>query len=249
MKIGLERLIKDMSKIIFGRLHSVLACVLLVLIQITIWGCSEEQSQYLLSQAQDAAAQRFVEQVVATPRCREIQKVGVLKIDNDTYGSMREALNRRLVNSKSWDVPLLQESGGMKKIMDVLGKVLERDEIYDPKTLTSFGRMIQARHVVNGKTTFRTGLRNALVDFKGQVLDLERGTILFSAVAAGTFRQPLETLDLALISMVAVLLCFVLGFLSRRSYFTREKAKQALFWVLSLVVWGLGVWWYYFSYI
>ena len=251
MKTAVGRLYtKDMTKTISYRQQAVLAWVLPILFQITLWGCSGSQDQLLLSLAKDDAAKKFAEQVVSAPRCREIRQISVMQIDNDRDNSVHEALNRRLVTLTSWDVAPLPASNIMNKILEVLGEILQRGEIYDPNTLTSLGKMMQARHVVNGKiTTFRIGPRSAWIDFKGQVLDLERGTILFSGVATGTFRRPLETLDLALILMITVLLCFVLGFLSRRSYFTREKAKQALFWVLSLVVWGLGVWWYYFSYI
>lgn len=209
-------------------------------------GCSFEDKSILYSRAADRAAEDFVKELKEEKRCSGINRIAVFGIEKDSGEFMRSALNSKLISDTKYQVLGVQGQKEMDKVMKAHGMMLKYQDRYDENTLIALGNLIHYRHAINGRlVALKRGPNAAKVDFRGQILDLESGDMIFEKPSTGCFHRKLGLSDWAVNIAVASGLFFLLFFLSRGNYFCGEPAKQIFLWFMVITMWGLAVFLYY----
>jgi TolB-like protein len=203
--------------------HKTIKWVIMVLAMLIPAGCIHP-GDVLLHRAARDAADRFVTQVMQNSRWDQVHQIGVFSIDNDTHGqAMRETLHSALIRHTRLTVVGMDEMAEKEKNLETLGRQLKYQKNYDAATLAAIGRMIGVKTLVTGRIIDQTHkFRSGNISFSGQVLDLEKGTILWAENVDGRYFEPLNAQEIAGGVFGGVLLLVALFWLSRVIFWDKE---------------------------
>ena len=215
-------------------------------------------NDYLMLKAGEAASRNFVSMIMKSGEKDKIKVLGVASIENDSKeGSIRDSLHNAFSEcSRNSNITMAGMDEMKEKIaaLGVLGMQLKYQKHYDAKSLVEIGRMISVQTIVTGRIIRkRVGLRSADISFQGNVLDLEKGEILFSRSADGKYVLPWTFSEMGIYAFLMVLVFSVMAGLSNMDYFygkdaaptTRRRIMQSV--LVILLIAGFIVYYFYFA--
>ncbi len=192
-------------------LYSICPALMLLL------SCTGNPDLFIQRAGQEISDQ-FVKSMMESHRKESIQRIGIFAIENDTdHFQVRESLYNALIQYSDSDVVGMDEMKEKTKMLETLGNQLQYRRSYDGKTLVNIGKHIGQKCILIGRLDIiRQGLRSATVNFQGQVLDLEKGVLLYGKGLESTYYKPMDRREVGQhILIVAFLLLILIPVMSR----------------------------------
>ena len=220
--------------------------LLLFFVQILFSGCVEEDVSVRISRVNDRTAEHFVKKLSSDKRFQEITRIAVLPILNDNSGLMRSALNKNLLDNTDCKVSAVVGQKEMDTIIKDHSFTMKYQDMYNKNSTNLLGKLIKNRHAINGKIiSLKLGKRNVRIEFRGQVIDLQEGLILFEGSARGRYSPNPNNLELIITIAISAVLLALVFFVSRGNIFVFSSENKMILWIGTLSIWILILFIYY----
>lgn len=188
-----------------------------------------QSGDVLIHKARQNASDIFISQMKDGGRAGRIRQIGVFSIEEDhANGSMRETLHNALIQQTNLDIVGMDEMAEKEKILETAGKILKYQRSYNADTLITMGEMTGLACMITGRIiSTGHGLRSADIHFQGQVLDLEKGTILWAGPVDGRYYEPVGKIEAGVdVLILLVILCLVIWASNTEFFWGKDYAES-----------------------
>jgi len=180
----------------------------------------------LLYKAGENTAGNFIQKIMASEKKERIKHLGIIAMEADSpEGFMRDSLHNAFSAVPGIIMVGMDEMKEKMAAIGVLGNQVKYQKYYDASSLVEIGRMTGVQTLVTGRIiSLRKGLRSVEISFQGQVLDLEKGEILFSGSADGNYYRPVSHAEIGMDALLLILMALVMAGLPYLDYFCGDES-------------------------
>ena len=168
--------------------------------------------EIFIRQAGQNASELFVKGMQTSHRKNSIERIGVFAINNDTKQlQIRQSLYNALIQYPKLDIVNMDEMEEKINSLVTIGKQLKYSKYYSEQTLIDIGKNIGQKCILIGSINIiHQGLRSATVSFHGQILDLEKGILLYGTETEGSYCKPISKAEIGISILIGIILIFIL---------------------------------------
>jgi hypothetical protein len=222
----------------------------ILLLAIFSAGCSNNMPE-LCKEVSEEAAASLILSMKQSPRYNKIKaldRIGILAIENDNpVLLLREQLTTALLQNTALEVLGVDDMKEKQAIWETQhNQQIRYSAHYNEDTLVSWVDMLGLKTIMIGMVSLQRDYftRTVIIALQAQVLDLEKGRILWSGQVAKEKKLLLSPADYSGFALVGCCWLAIMFFLGRSNFFygnsPRQQTRKFFFRITGVIILGMS---------